>query len=50
MFAENKTTMYTEEEVLQIAQFAFNAGRRFELKAVESDFSFEKWFEQFKKN
>jgi hypothetical protein len=41
--------MYSEEEVLQIAQFAFNAGRRVELKAVESDFSFEKWFEQFKK-
>jgi hypothetical protein len=41
--------MYSEEEVEQIARFGFNAGRRFELKAVELDFTFEKWFEQFKK-
>ena len=41
--------MYSEEEVEKIARFGFNAGRRFELKAVELDFTFEKWFEQFKK-
>ena len=42
--------MYSEEEVEQIARFGFNAGRRFELKAVDLDFTFEKWFEQFKKH
>jgi hypothetical protein len=41
--------MYSEEEVEQIARFGFNAGRRVELKAVDLDFTFEKWFEQFKK-
>ena len=40
---------YSEEEVKQIANLGFNAGRRFELKAVDLDFTFEKWFEQFKK-
>jgi hypothetical protein len=40
---------YSEEEVEQIARFGFNAGRRVELKAVDLDFTFEKWFEQFKK-
>lgn len=40
---------YSEEEVKQIANFGFNAGRRFELKAVDLDFTFEKWFEQFSK-
>jgi hypothetical protein len=40
---------YSEVEVEQIARFGFNAGRRVELKAVELDFTFEKWFEQFKK-
>lgn len=41
--------MYNEEELEQIARFGFNAGRRVELKAVDLDFTFEKWFEQFKK-
>jgi hypothetical protein len=41
--------MYNEEEVEQIARFGFNAGRRVELKAVNLDFTFDKWFEQFKK-
>ena len=36
------------KEVEQIARFGFNAGRRFELKAVDLDFTFEKWFEKFK--
>jgi hypothetical protein len=40
---------YSEEEVEQIARFGFNAGRRVELKAVDLDFTFEKWFEQFSK-
>ena len=40
--------MYSEEEVEQIARFGFNAGRRVELKAVDLDFTFEKWFEKFK--
>lgn len=40
---------YSEKEVEQIAKFSFNAGRRVELKAVDLDFTFEKWFEQFKK-
>jgi len=40
---------YSEEEVKQIAKFGFNAGIRVELKAVDLDFTFEKWFEQFKK-
>ena len=41
--------MYSEEEVEQIARFGFNAGRRVELKAVDLDFTFEQWFEQFSK-
>jgi hypothetical protein len=41
--------MYSKEEVEQIARFGFNAGRRVELKAVDLDFTFEKWFEEFKK-
>jgi hypothetical protein len=41
--------MYSEEEVKQIARFGFNAGRRVELKAVDLDFTFDKWYEQFKK-
>jgi hypothetical protein len=41
--------MYSEEEVEQIARFGFNAGKRVELRAVDLDFTFEKWFEQFKK-
>ena len=40
---------YSEEEVKQIARFGFNAGIRVKLKAVELDFTFEEWFEQFKK-
>ena len=40
--------MYSEEEVEQIARFGFNAGKRVELRAVDLDFTFEKWFEQFK--
>ena len=46
---EQDKKMYSEEEVEQIARFGFNAGRRVELKAVDLDFTFEKWFEQFKK-
>jgi hypothetical protein len=45
----NSQKMYSEEEVEQIARFGFNAGRRVELKAVDLDFTFEKWFEEFKK-
>ena len=44
-----KERSYSEEEVKQIARFGFNAGIRVELKAVELDFTFEKWFEQFSK-
>ena len=32
---------YSEEEVKQIAKYAFNAGRRMELNAFPSDFSFD---------
>jgi hypothetical protein len=46
---EKEQQGYSEEEVEQIAKFGFNAGRRVELKAVDLDFTFEKWFKQFKK-
>jgi len=40
---------YSEEEVEQIARFGFDFGRRVELKAVDLDFTFDKWFKQFSK-
>jgi hypothetical protein len=46
---EQDKNKYSEEEVEQIARFGFNAGRRVELKAVDLDFTFEQWFEQFSK-
>lgn len=40
---------YSEEELKDIAKFAFNAGKRCQLDAVPLGFSFDNWFEQFKK-
>ena len=40
---------FNNDEVKTIAKFAFNAGRRKELDALSNGFSFDQWFEQFKK-
>lgn len=40
---------FSNDEVKEIAKYAFNVGRRMGSKGLSVGFSFDEWFENFKK-